>query len=268
MAIKGKKKSQQRGSQGVRRPAAAPRPVVTGRRHTPWYRTRDGMLVLGIFIAVGIGVVIWLIGSARENAKELEREQAVLTAYTNDVRAPLESVSEPVTEMAAVTSAPGGKDLDELAEDAEGWVTSLQEAQTALAQTFPSPPTDGVHQIFNEALGLYTSAAQTFALLPDVAGETRAEVFTRASTQRDLATAVFASAISVLDEFRSQKDLRASGLRPPADPAPAPGAVPTALPSIQVSPPPAGGGGGGSGNGDGGNGGGGGGDKGNDGSGG
>ncbi|HEU4481362.1 MAG TPA: hypothetical protein VFS18_05705, partial [Actinomycetota bacterium] len=139
MAIKGKKKS--RGSQGVRRPAAAPRPVVTGtRRHTPWYRTRDGMLIGGIFLLVGIGVIVWLIGSAREDARELEQEQAVLEDYTTDVGGALEAAGAPASEMAAVTSDTAREDLDALAEDAEGWVTSFQEAQTRLTQVFPAPP--------------------------------------------------------------------------------------------------------------------------------
>ena len=42
MAIKGKKKSQSRGSQGVRSPAAAPRHGRGPRRKTSWWRTRDG----------------------------------------------------------------------------------------------------------------------------------------------------------------------------------------------------------------------------------
>ncbi|MDQ3957514.1 MAG: hypothetical protein M3273_04245, partial [Actinomycetota bacterium] len=61
MAIKGKKKSQSRGSQGLRRPAAAPRPVYTGRRHTPWYKTTEGRLIGGILAAALIGIAIWLV---------------------------------------------------------------------------------------------------------------------------------------------------------------------------------------------------------------
>ena len=65
MAIKGKKKSQSRGSQGQRRPAAAPRPVYTGRRHTPWYKTTEGRLIGGMLIAVVVGVKIWLVADAQ-----------------------------------------------------------------------------------------------------------------------------------------------------------------------------------------------------------
>ena len=42
MALKGKKKSQSRGSEGRRHPAAAPRAVYSSRAHEPWYRTATG----------------------------------------------------------------------------------------------------------------------------------------------------------------------------------------------------------------------------------
>ena len=82
MAIKGKKKSQSRGSQGVRRPAAAPRPTVSARRKTSWWRTRDGLLIGGIFLVVAIGVVVWLVISAQDRAEQREQEQATLETAT------------------------------------------------------------------------------------------------------------------------------------------------------------------------------------------
>jgi hypothetical protein len=248
MAIKGKKKS--RGSQGVRRPAAAPRPVVTGtRRHTPWYRTRDGMFIVGILALVAIGIVVWLVGSAREDARTLEQEQQILEDYTADVRGPLQNANPPATEMAAVTAETSGEDLEGLASDAEGWITSFQEAQTQLTQVFPAPPADSVQQLFNEALGLYISAAQTMALLPDIEGAARDEVFTRATVQRDTANALFQSAISVLDGFRSEKELRASGLSAPGGSGPMADPAAGASPGFEVEVPTeddgSGGGGGG-----------------------
>ncbi|MFN2389188.1 MAG: hypothetical protein ABR575_06220, partial [Actinomycetota bacterium] len=53
MAIKGKKKSQSRGSQGQRRPAAAPRPTYAPRRATRWYQTPAGRLA-----AITLGLLL------------------------------------------------------------------------------------------------------------------------------------------------------------------------------------------------------------------
>lgn len=234
MAIKGKKKS--RGAQGVRRPAAAPPPPVTARRrHTPFYRTRDGMILLGILGVVAIGTVIWLVMSAQNEAKELEAKQAVLDQYGDQVEPTLQTASATALEMAAVTAVP--EDPADLAEDSEGWIKNLQGAQTQFAQIFPAPEVEPVNQLFNESLALYVASAETFALVPKAEGKLQADLFIRATVQRDTAAAVWASAIGALDELRDVRDLGPSGLDAPEGPAPDPLATD---PATEVIVPPEG----------------------------
>lgn len=224
MAIKGKKRSRQRGSQGARKPAAAPKPALgPSRKGTPWYRSPLTVGVVAIFGLVAIGILIALIANIRDRAEDLESRQSVLESYTENVRAPLEMAASPASQMSGLVTPPGGDDLEGLAEDAEAWIAEFQEAQTQLAQNFPGPEATGVNQLFNEALGLYISAANTFATLPDIeAGPARQEVFTQAGVVRDTAHAVFESAITVLDQIREDAELGSSGLRPPVPAGQAP----------------------------------------------
>jgi len=219
MAIKGKKKSQQRGSQGVRRPAGAPRPAVgSSRGRTPFYKTRDGMLILGIFVLVFLGVIAWLVGSARERSQELEASRAGLERYSEEAEKVIGTATTPIREMVELTQL-DPEVVDSLKEDSERWTTELQQVQGSLAQIFPEPQVLEVNQLFNEAFALYGAAAETFALVPDAKGELRQQIFTRASVQRDTASALFETAIAVLNRMRSDKDLPASGLLPPAGPS-------------------------------------------------
>jgi hypothetical protein len=235
MAIKGKKKSQSRGSQGVRRPASAPRPVTTARRKTSWWRTRDGLLIGGIFVLVAIGVVVWLIVSAQDRAKELEAEQADLEQYTTALQPALDSLAPPVQEMIAVAAVPAEEDLDALAEDAEGWMTDIQTAQAVVQQQFVPEEIQPINDLIAESMSLYITAAQTFQMLPDAEGDLRDELFARATQARDSAGSVMTGAIATLDSFRREKEIGASGLRSPANlPAPAPSTAPT--PEAEGSP--------------------------------
>lgn len=220
MAIKGKKRSRNRGSQGARRPAAAPRPTLGGsRKGGRWYDSALTMGVVVIFGLVAIGILIALIANLQDRAAETDARRAVLESYVQDVRPTLELASSPASQMSQLTSPPSGDALDTLTEDAEGWVGELQEAQSQLAQIFPEEGVEGVNQLFNEALGLYISSANTFATLPDISeAAVRQEVFIEAATVRDTAHAVFQTAITVLDRLRADADLGSSGLRPPVTP--------------------------------------------------
>lgn len=178
-----------------------------------------------IFGLVAIGILIALIATLQDRAAETDTRQSALESYVQDVRAPLELASSPASQMSQLTSPPRGDALDTLTEDAAGWVSELQEAQTQLAQIFPEQGVEGVNQLFNEALGFYISSANTFATLPDISeGAVRQQVFTQAATVRDTAHAVFQSAITVLDQIRADADLGSSGLRPPVTPGQAPAA--------------------------------------------
>jgi hypothetical protein len=65
MPVKGKKKAQARGSQGRRRPAQAPRPVVAPRKPPAWYRTGPGRAVLVIVVLAVIGGVVAAVAATR-----------------------------------------------------------------------------------------------------------------------------------------------------------------------------------------------------------
>ena len=219
MAIKGKKKSQQRGSQGVRRPAAAPRPAVSTARRgkTPFYKTRDGMLILGIFVLVFLGVIAWLIGSARERQNELEASRTAIRQYTDQAEAALTQADTTIREMVSL-AGPIDDAIETLEEDPAKWVTELQQVQGSLAQLLPASELIEVNQLFNEALALYGAAADTFALVPEARGDLQEQIFTRAAVQRDTASAIFETAIGVLNRIRTDKDLPAAGILPPAAP--------------------------------------------------
>lgn len=214
MAIKGKKKS--RGGAPPRRPAGAPRPVVTsGRSKTPWYRTRDGILILSIFVLVAIGVAIWLYSSAREEARQLEAKQDALQAYTEQVGPVLQSASEAAGAMTALTQLPEGEELTGIQEDVAQWQAAVQQAQVSLTSIVAPPEAEATHQLFNEAFALYGSAASTFGQVSEAKGEIVGQLFATASTQRDLATSIFESAIAGFDTLRDELDLPASRLSAP-----------------------------------------------------
>lgn len=237
MAIKGKKKN--RGSQGVRRPAEAPRPAYAPRARTPFYKTRDGMILMGILGAVAIGTIIWLIGSAQNEAKELEARQAQLETYDDQIEGVLQQATPVAQDMASVQAPPADADAaDDLAADSERWIADLQQSQTQVSQILPAPEVESINELFNEALSLYVAAAQTFALVPEAEGRLQADIHTRAVAQRDTAAAVWTSAIDVLDTLRSSAELSASGLRPPVSASQVPD--PNASPGTEVIIPPEG----------------------------
>lgn len=215
MAIKGKKKS--RGGAPTRRSAGAPRPVVpVTRSKTPWYRTRDGILIGSIFALVAVGVVIWLVSSAREDARELQAKRDALQAYTDEVKPVLESVADAATGMTAAGQVPGEDALEGIQEDAAEWQQTFQQAQVSLTSILPPSEAQATNQLFNEALALYGSAASTMGQIVEVEGDLVDQLFATASTQRDLATSIFESAIAGFDTLRDQLGMSASRLSAPA----------------------------------------------------
>ena len=131
MAIKGKKKSQSRGSQGQRRPAAAPRPVYTGRKHTPWYKTSEGRLIGGMLIAVILGVTIWLVADAQNKSKDRTATREALEQYVQTVRG-FTNILGPVAEDMGLVD-PAEPDLAALKKDTPKWATDLAAAQAQIA---------------------------------------------------------------------------------------------------------------------------------------
>ena len=260
MAIKGKKKSGNRGSGGARRPAQAPRPVASARKGpTPFYRTRDGMFIIGILVIVAIGTIIWAVGSARNEAKLVEQEADQLDTFTNSLRGVMQSVNVPAGEMAQIPNQASPELITELEKKTEQWRTSLSTAQQSLMGIIPEGDTESVHGLMAQALSGFLSAADTYALaLETDDAKLQSQVLAQAAAQRTQASGVIDGAIAVLDDLRDEVDLGSSGLTTPAtEPEAQPTAIPSGLPTEIPTPDGGGGGtGGGGGDGSGGNGGG------------
>jgi len=232
MAIKGKKKSQARGSQGQRRPGAAPRPAYTGHRKVYWWQTALGRLVAAIVGLVALGVILVLAAGARERAQDTAERGDALDGYTSDIRAAVQPLSEVVSQLQAVPATSDPRVLEKLGEDAGGWIKSLQEVTTNLGGVVPPGDAEAAHALFLQAVGLYTTSADQYQMATRVEGEDAQGVLAGASGVRDQATGVFEAAIAVLDDERDEVDLDPSGLNPPGGtPQTLPTDLPTELPT-------------------------------------
>ncbi|MBA3431631.1 MAG: hypothetical protein H0U16_09150, partial [Actinobacteria bacterium] len=100
MAIKGKKKPQNRGGRARRAPAAAPRPVVGGRGREPWYRTTRDRLIAGAVGAAALIALVAVIANARSNSSDLAQRREGIENYAGEVRGLLQRVSPSATDMA------------------------------------------------------------------------------------------------------------------------------------------------------------------------
>jgi hypothetical protein len=218
VVIKGKKKSQSRGSQGQRRPAAAPRPVYTGRKHTPWYKTTEGRLIGGMVIAVIVGVGIWLVADAQNKSKERTQVREALDAYVDSVRAFATTIGPVAEDMSLVT--PGGGDLEALAEDASKWSEDLAAAQAQIATLQPPDEATVANNLFIQSLQSYTAAARTFESVADAEGELQTELVTQGTVEVEQAIALFGLAVDSLDEELIDVDGELSNLTIPQAPAP------------------------------------------------
>ena len=266
MAIKGKKKSQKRGSQARRRPAAPPRPAVQPRRTGPWYRTPTAIAIMGIIAIIAIGIVVITIQGNREDEEALEKKQNALTEYTDRVRNVLQSLRIPVEAMAAAPATfEEPEQAEDLAKDAEGWSKDLEKIQGEFVGIAPEPAVRAAHSLYLHSITTYITAARAYSIAATTEDpNTSTETLALASAERDYASSLWTEATTVLDEQRNGAELDLSGLNPPG--APAAGTTPTGVPSglptdlptdIPSDLPTDGGGGGTGGNGGGGNGGGG-----------
>lgn len=216
MAVKGKKKSQHRGSQGRRRPAQAPRPAYTRPGHRPWYRTAGGRAAaVGIAVVV-LGLVAWLV-VARSDDGVAEARRSSLNRYSDAVRSLLQEVRAPASAMAAVA---GPEVPREVEDDAPGWVAQLERA-THRVETLPEAEgQDASRRLFKEAVLLYLDAAKTFELAATLRGDAAEEALTRAADQRNRATGVWDVATGLLDGARTEAELPSSSIGSPAGFAP------------------------------------------------
>ncbi|HEY7875307.1 MAG TPA: hypothetical protein VIG64_09310 [Actinomycetota bacterium] len=250
MAIKGKKKSQSRGSQARRRPAAAPRAIGPGRRKPPWYKTPQGRAGLVALVLVVLAVVAGFVLNARSDAAKLEDRQDALETYTGSVRAVLQNLTPPASDMLDVPINAGEfAELARLPRRAGEWEDQINAAIDQLVSLQPPPGAIYAHSLFEQSGQLYLTTARQWQIMADQPNKTRGELLAETTTLRDQANTLWVNATAILDQVRADLDMDPSGLRSPAQ-SPA-NSQPAPAPSI----PTGGGGGGNGGGGNGGNGG-------------
>ncbi len=221
MPIKGKKKPASRGSRSRRMPAAAPRPVATGHRRAPWYRTLAGKVVAGITVVALLSLVIGLVVNARSSGNALVERQESLERYAGEMRALLQRVSPPAGAVAALTTVPASEIVKSVEAHASGWAKSFQEAATEAGAITPPPEVAPAHGLFVDSILLYGSAAQTYQLAPDLGGPVQSGILIRASEQRARAESVWANAAGVVDRSLADTGAEPSGLTSPSAGGPA-----------------------------------------------
>lgn len=242
MAIKGKKKSQTRGSQGQRRPAAAPRPVYTGRKHVPWYKTTEGRLIGGMVIAVIVGVSIWLIADAQNRAEQRTATRESLEEYATSVRAFATTIAPVAEEMGAVPADPEAETLEK---DSGKWSTDLTAAQGQVTVLTPPDEAALANKLFLESLNSFLAAARTYESAATADGDLRGQLLTQATQQREQAATLFTLAVEALDNELIDVGGDSSGLSiPQGNPPPQPG-VQTGTDTTVIPAPDGDGGGGG-----------------------
>lgn len=246
MAIKGKRKSQSRGSQARRRPASAPRPSVAARHRVPWYRTQQGQALAVGLTALLVGLVWWAVARAQDEAAALERAQDALETFSGEVRAVTQTVRPAALGMSQAPTEAGGDALETLPDEARSWIGTLRAAGDEIGGVRPAPAAAGAYGMFSHSITLYMSAARTFALAADAPEAVAAGVLERAADQRDAAGSAWVLATQELDRARARVELEGAGIAFPGAPG-APATLPT-------SPPPEGNGGNGTGGGGDGNG--------------
>lgn len=237
MAIKGKKKSQQRGSQARRRPAQAPRPLTTRSTKKRWYQTTAGQSIAAIAALVAIVLVLVFVNDARTENEERELRQQSLENFTDQMKALLQTVTAPASELAQATQTPADDLSEGLKEDAQGWRDAFTAAQTQAAQFPPAEGTSTAQGLIGQSLSLYRGAAEVMVQVAGLEGSARASLVTVATSQVASADAVWLAAVDVLDAARDEAELNASGVRAPSE-APPTGEQPDAGATVPVSPPP------------------------------
>jgi hypothetical protein len=229
MAIKGKKKSQRRGAQARRRPASAPRPVVTGRGREPWYKTTTGRMVavIVLVLAVSLGAGIFVNASSDEG---LETRRNRLEQFTDQVRDLRGQITDVTTQMSQAPMSPRQEGFDELGKDARKWSQTLGQT-LGVASSIEAPEalsTSG--QLLAQAVRTWATAAQTFQVASTLDADAQPQVLVLAASQREQALEMWGLAVSDLEDARGDADMDPSGLQPPAAPsvAPPPGTSPPA----------------------------------------
>lgn len=217
MAIKGKKKPKQRG-QVKRRSPSARRPVASSARPRPWYRTPRGRGLALVAIALLLGGAAWAVGATRGSAEELSRRQSALDAYTREVRALVESVTETVREMSGAPVNTANSEAVAWLEDGSAkWSETLELAAAQASSLIPSDDLTIANRSVTQSLFLYRSSALTYELVVGVEKPRQQQkLLERASDQRDAANQLLVMGVELIDEVRTDARLGPAAIQSPA----------------------------------------------------
>lgn len=215
MAVKGKKKSQSRGSQGRRRPAQAPRAAYGARPQQPWYRTTAARVIAALVLVVALVAIIVVVQSGPDQTNLTNRQNA-LDQYTGDVRALLQGITPPATGEDGVPNKLTAKQAKALKGQTRSWQAQIAKIQQTVGNvTAPTPSTQNANIIFGESIQLYSQAATTFGLAPSTSGSVQVKMLASAASLRDQATGMWQQGVNVLDQARSAAQMTPSQLRIP-----------------------------------------------------
>lgn len=221
MAIKGKRKSQNRGSQARRRPATAPRPAVGSRRRPPWYRTTTGQVIATLLFLVVLITTIALVAHVRHNSQQRSQAQAQLETYTGKIRSVLVKITPTATEMtSAPTSSTDPNAINALKKSTADWAKSFDSGVSDLQQIAPVASATDASQLFTQSLQLYSTAVQSYKLVPSVPSKVQDTALAAAQAEFTEAGQLWTTAVSLLDRARSDVGLAPSALRSPQSAVP------------------------------------------------
>jgi hypothetical protein len=234
MAVKGKKKSQSRGSQGRRGPAQAPRAAYSAPVQQPWYRTTAGRVVAALVLLIALVAIIATVQSGSDPG-DLTKRQNALDQYTGDIRALLQGITPPAAGENAVPNELSSKDAKALEDQSAAWLDELGKATQSVGNvSAPTPGTQSANIIFAESVQLYMQAATIYGLAASSPSPPQIKVLASGASLRDQATTLWQQGVNLLDQARATAKMAPSQLRIPTAGAvapPTPAATPGASPS-------------------------------------
>jgi hypothetical protein len=220
MAIKGKKKQQSRGSQARKRPAMAPRQYARQTR-VPWYRTSGGRVAAAIIVVLLIAAVGGTIAAVSSGRSDDQKKKVAIEDYTARVRTALEEISQPVASMGSFPADPSDKDLEQLGDAVVTWRNGIRSAQSGSSELRPPADLRNVNVLFVESIIEYLSAVDSFNIVTHVKGDSpqdaaqRERLLRSADDDRTRATALWTTAVALLDEKRADLGLDSSAIGNP-----------------------------------------------------
>lgn len=190
------------------------------------------MIASLVFLVILI-VVIAVIAHVKNNSKASAATQNQLETYTGKVRSILANITPPVTEMtSAPTSNADPAAIQKLNKSVPDWEKAFESSITEVQTVLPAAGTDAATQLFTESIQLYSTAVQTYKLVPDLPADQQDAVLGTAQAQVVQANQLWTTGVDLLDQARSDAGLKSSGLRSPESTNAAP------TPQVSFSVPP------------------------------